>query len=286
MRDALSGRSGDGAPESPPMPLGPSPTPDPPIPPAPDLTPDAPGGDSSGPSRLAPAPHRPQQPLASHPGDAPGRLRNNPPDEKDPPEQTATTTLTPHAFKTTSEQPSAADPPGRAATGRTTTTTGVPTAGRDPQGRAPVSPGARSPDARSPVSRSAAWVDVSPRPDPDQTSYVPHVPCVSVGLGSSPAGLVRGRKWRPGRIVPLRTRPCCHQNRAITRKLPDASGVPTRTILPGRQNRGPAGSARPSTPRTPLMRIPPPGPTRGGAGRAPTRRRPWRAVPARASPTR
>ena len=85
------------------MPLGPSPTPDPPIPPAPDLTPDAPGGDSSGPSRLAPAPHRPQQPLASHPGDAPGRLRNNPPDEKDPPEQTATTTFTLHVFKTTPE---------------------------------------------------------------------------------------------------------------------------------------------------------------------------------------
>ena len=40
------------------------------------------------------------------PGHAPGRLRNNPPDEEDPPEQTATTTLTPHAFKTTPEQPS------------------------------------------------------------------------------------------------------------------------------------------------------------------------------------
>ena len=34
-------------------------------------------------------------------GDALGRLRNNPPDEKDPPEQTATATFTPHAFKTT-----------------------------------------------------------------------------------------------------------------------------------------------------------------------------------------
>ena len=117
MRDALSGRSGDGAPESPPMPLGPPPTITPADPAAPDLTHDAPGGDSGGPSRLAPAPHRPQQPLASHPGDVPGRLRNNPPDEKDPPEQTATTTLTPHAFKTTPEQPSAADPPGRAARG-------------------------------------------------------------------------------------------------------------------------------------------------------------------------
>jgi len=60
-------------------------------------------GDSSGPSRPIPAPHRPQRPLTSHPGDALGRLRNNPLDEEDPPEQTVTTTFTPHAFKTTSE---------------------------------------------------------------------------------------------------------------------------------------------------------------------------------------
>ena len=81
--------------------------------------PDAPGGDPSGPSRPTSAPHRPQQPRASHPGDAPGRFRNNPPDEKDPPEQTATTTLTPHAFKTTPEQPSRSRPVrgGRAARG-------------------------------------------------------------------------------------------------------------------------------------------------------------------------
>jgi len=32
-----------------------------------------------------------------------GRLRNNPPDEEDPPEQTATATFTPHAFKTIPE---------------------------------------------------------------------------------------------------------------------------------------------------------------------------------------
>ena len=44
----------------------------------------------------------------------------------------------------------------------------------------------------------------------------------------------RGEKWRSGRIVSLRTRPRCRQNRAITRKLPGASGVPTRTILPER----------------------------------------------------
>ena len=73
MRDALSGRSGDGAPEPPPPPPGPPPTVD------------------------RPVPLRPTTP------DAPGRLRNNPLDEEDPPEQTVTTTFTPHAFKTTPE---------------------------------------------------------------------------------------------------------------------------------------------------------------------------------------
>ena len=61
----------------------------------------APGGDSSRPSRPAPAPQCPQRPLASHPGDALGRLRNNPSDEEDPPEQTATTTFMLYVFKTT-----------------------------------------------------------------------------------------------------------------------------------------------------------------------------------------
>ena len=75
MRDALSRRSGDGAPEPPSTPPGPPPAPDPPIPPRPP--PNAPGGDPSGPSRPTPAPQRPQRPLASHPGDALGRLRNN-----------------------------------------------------------------------------------------------------------------------------------------------------------------------------------------------------------------
>ena len=112
MRDALSRRSGDGAPEPPPTPPGPPPTPDPPDAPGGDgeitaeefnaAPPDAPEGDSGGPSRPAPAPQRPQRPHASHPGDALGRhTRNNPPDEEDPPEQTATTTFTPHVFKTT-----------------------------------------------------------------------------------------------------------------------------------------------------------------------------------------
>ena len=105
--------------EPPLMPPGPPPTITPADPAAPDPTdapgddgeitaeefnaapPDAPEGDSGGPSRPAPAPHRPQRPLASHPGDALGRPRNNPPDEEDPPEQTATNTFTPHVFKTT-----------------------------------------------------------------------------------------------------------------------------------------------------------------------------------------
>ena len=110
MRDTVppcGTTGGGGAPESPPMPPGPSLTITPADPAAPSA-PSAPGGDSGGPSRPAPAPQRPQRPLASHPGDALGRPRNNPPDEEDPPEQTATTTFTPHAFKTTPEQLSGA----------------------------------------------------------------------------------------------------------------------------------------------------------------------------------
>ena len=87
------------------MPPGPPPTTAPADPAAPSAPPH-PGDDSGGPSRPTPAPHRPQRPLASHPGDALGRPRNNPPDEEDPPEQTITTTFTPHVFKTTPEQPS------------------------------------------------------------------------------------------------------------------------------------------------------------------------------------
>ena len=105
MRDALSRRSGDGAPEHLPPPPGPPPTTAPADPAAPSAPPH-PGDDSGGPSRPTPAPHRPQRPLASRPGDALGRPRNNPPDEEDPPEQTITTTFTPHVFKTTPEQPS------------------------------------------------------------------------------------------------------------------------------------------------------------------------------------
>jgi len=51
-----------------------------------------------------------------------------------------------------------------------------------------------------------------------------------------------GERWRSGRNVPPRTRSRHHQNRGITRKSPNAPGVPTRTILPGRQNRDSSGS--------------------------------------------
>ena len=50
-----------------------------------------------------PHPNALNAPPASHPGNALGRPRNNPPDEEDPPEQTATTTFTLHVFKTTPE---------------------------------------------------------------------------------------------------------------------------------------------------------------------------------------
>ena len=103
MRDALSGRSGDGAPESPPPPPGPSPTTAP--------ADSAAARPSTHPEATRAGRHgRPSRPTAlNNPvhhtrEDAPGRLRNNPPDEEDQPEQTATTTLTPHAFKTTPEQ--------------------------------------------------------------------------------------------------------------------------------------------------------------------------------------
>jgi len=54
---------------------------------------------------------------------------------------------------------------------------------------------------------------------------------------------VRGGKRRPGRIVPLRTRPRRHHNRAIMRKSSGTFGGPTRTILPERHNREPGGAA-------------------------------------------
>ena len=63
-----------------------------PIPPRP-APPAHPGGLRRAVTAGPPAPQRPQRPRASHPGDALGRPRNNPPDEEDPPEQTATNDL-------------------------------------------------------------------------------------------------------------------------------------------------------------------------------------------------
>ena len=56
---------------------------------------------------------------------------------------------------------------------------------------------------------------------------------------------VRHEKWRPGRIVPSRTRLHHCENRGIMRKLLNPLGVPARTILPERQNglRGRTGTA-------------------------------------------
>ena len=56
---------------------------------------------------------------------------------------------------------------------------------------------------------------------------------------------VRHEKWRPGRIVPSRTRLHHCENRGIMRKLLNPPGVPARTILPERQNglRGRTGTA-------------------------------------------
>ena len=46
----------------------------------------------------------------------------------------------------------------------------------------------------------------------------------------------RGQTWRPGRIVPGRTRLRGRQNRATMRKPTDTPEAEARTILPGRQN--------------------------------------------------
>jgi len=64
----------------------------------------------------------------------------------------------------------------------------------------------------------------------------PDAPCISSDSCFSPRGPARSEKWRPGRIVPPRTRSYRHRNRGIMRKPPGPPGVPTRTILPGRQN--------------------------------------------------
>ena len=83
-------------------------------------------------------------------------------------------------------------------------------------------------------------------PGPDRVRLVPRDPRAPSVSGSASRRPSRGRTWRPGRIVPGRTRLRGRQNRAIMRKPTDTPGAAARTILPGRQNRVRApGPARP-----------------------------------------
>ena len=83
-------------------------------------------------------------------------------------------------------------------------------------------------------------------PGPDRVRLVPRDPRTPSVSGSASRRPSRGRTWRPGRIVPGRTRLRGRQNRAIMRKPTDTPGAVARTILPGRQNRVRAlGPARP-----------------------------------------
>ena len=83
-------------------------------------------------------------------------------------------------------------------------------------------------------------------PGPDRVRLVPRDPRAPPVSGSASRRPSRGRTWRPGRIVPGRTRLRGRQNRAIMRKPTDTPGAGARTILPGRQNRVRAlGPARP-----------------------------------------
>ena len=83
-------------------------------------------------------------------------------------------------------------------------------------------------------------------PGSDRVRLVPRDPRAPSVSGSASRRPSRGRTWRPGRIVPGRTRLRGRQNRAIMRKPTDTPGAAARTILPGRQNRVRApGPARP-----------------------------------------
>ena len=83
-------------------------------------------------------------------------------------------------------------------------------------------------------------------PGSDRVRLVPRDPRAPSVSGSASRRPSRGRTWRPGRIVPGRTRLRGRQNRAIMRKPTDTPGAVARTILPGRQNRVWAlGPARP-----------------------------------------
>ena len=107
-------------------------------------------------------------------------------------------------------------------------------------------------------SRGAFATDSGRNPVRTGFDSVPHGPCAPSVSGATPRGASQDRTWRPGRIVPTRTRLRCCQSREIMRKSMDASGVGERTILSGRQNRTRAvGFARPrgrSEKSRPLLR--------------------------------
>ena len=90
------------------------------------------------------------------------------------------------------------------------------------------------------------WTRTGSGPGSDRVRLVPRDPRAPSVSGSASRRPSRGRTWRPGRIVPGRTRLRGRQNRAIMRKPTDTPGAGARTILPGRQNRVRAlGPARP-----------------------------------------
>ena len=97
-------------------------------------------------------------------------------------------------------------------------------------------------DLTADPDRSSVWAAASLRFDPAQVPNAPRVPCVSVGSGSSPAGLAPGaRNGALGgsfRSALDRAAARTAQSRGNSWTHP---GVPTRTILPERQNPGVAG---------------------------------------------
>ena len=97
---------------------------------------------------------------------------------------------------------------------------------------------------RASPSRTMRDEMTSPNRSPPGRRMVVHAPPSRDATILTPPGRrtaeatagVRHEKWRPGRIVPSRTRLHHCENRGIMRKLLNPPGVPVRTILPGRQN--------------------------------------------------
>ena len=106
---------------------------------------------------------------------------------------------------------------------------------------------------RASPSRTMRDEMTSPNRSPPGRRMVVHAPPSRDATILTPPGRrtaeatagVRHEKWRPGRIVPSRTRLHHCENRGIMRKLLNPPGVPARTILPERQNglRGRTGTA-------------------------------------------